>query len=101
MACESQVATGLPRYCSPSSLTSEMTGGDDLLGERHNPGAGEFLELMVEEGFGEGDTAYVDEAVLDVPTDNVLLEDEKASERELMDNGLHVDGDDGIGVISS
>lgn len=49
-----------------------MLSGDDLIGE-YGVG-GELLELA-RNGFGEGETAYVDGVVLDVPTDSVLLDE--------------------------
>jgi hypothetical protein len=73
-----------------------MVGGGDILGDRRSPEEGELAEL-VENGFGDGETAYVDEVLLDVPTDSVPLEDENASDRKLKDNGSHVGGDDGGG----
>jgi len=80
-----------------------MCVGDDILGERCSPGAGELLELRtVGSCFGEGETAYVDGVALDVPTDSVLLDDdEKVSDREVVNVGLEVEGDSGGSGTSS
>jgi len=92
-----QGVTRPPIKRSPGSDSLGMVGEEDLRGDRRGPGAGEVLVLAVN-GIGDGETAYVDEVLLDVPTDSVLLvEEEKPSDRELMDNGLHVAGDDGDG----
>lgn len=94
-----QCVAGSPMKCPPASGTLGMVGGDEIQGDRCGPGTGEVVELAVN-GIGDGETAYVDDVLLDVPTDSVLLvEEEKSSESELVDSGLYVG--EGGGRVSS